>query len=87
MVIKITAIICIIFRLKPQVQSHFCEMLLGILAGGCSSFGGDVGLWGHLWNEEMEEAGQCCGGDTMTDRLPWLSYHSADAVSCKGTVL
>ncbi|XP_055257370.1 uncharacterized protein LOC129540352 [Moschus berezovskii] len=25
--------------------------------------------------------------DTVTDRLPWLSYHSADAVHSKGTVL
>ena len=24
---------------------------------------------------------------TVTDRLPWLSYHSADAVHSKGTVL
>lgn len=25
--------------------------------------------------------------NTVTDRLPWLSYHSADAVHSKGTVL
>lgn len=25
--------------------------------------------------------------DMVTDRLPWLSYHSADAVHSKGTVL
>lgn len=25
--------------------------------------------------------------DPVTDRLPWLSYHSADAVHSKGTVL
>lgn len=37
--------------------------------------------------EDTEDSAMPHTEGPKTARLPWLSYHSADAVSCKGTVL
>lgn len=42
---------------------------------------------GRLQRESRSRPGRMLPADMVTDRLPWLSYHSADAVHSKGTVL
>ena len=60
-------------------------MLLSLSPGSWVSLGVMRGAGGD--GGRARWARQRGGGAAMTDRLPWLSYHSADAVSCKGTVL
>ncbi|XP_055443084.1 uncharacterized protein LOC129656458 [Bubalus kerabau] len=42
---------------------------------------------GSLQRESCSHQERMLPADAETDRLPWLSYHSADAVHSKGTVL
>ncbi|XP_043305116.1 uncharacterized protein LOC122429036 [Cervus canadensis] len=55
-------------------------------AQGSRNGEGDLSVLQSLGSRLRESAGKDAGG-AVTDRLPWLSYHSADAVRSKGTVL
>lgn len=51
---------------------------------------GDLSVFhflGSLLRESCGHPERTPPAGTETDRLPWLSYHSADAVHSKGTVL